>query len=291
MKISIVDKDIQNTLDLTSDELVRLLRYKKIDTRSTPFTIVSPVIIVCDDKKFEVDVLDIPSLRGDEMYGDFDNDISMEDAYYMRRYQENQLRAIREETDDTLKERIEPVEAFTLKVELSSELFAALVPTSEILILFRVQNAPAYTRTSKVRVDYNKQKDKVKRSGENRPALIIKIDQIKPIVDLLKAQITESAFYEVFIEGKSDEFYDAKDNNLDEIVELIGIKRRSEETDIALRTRVISYLKLRMTELSKVQDDDLKELVDNAQLQADIEKKLNDAEKKNKRKKRDSTNE
>lgn len=282
MRISIIDKAVKNTLDLTSEELVRLLRFRRLDTRRVPFKIVSPVLIVCDDKKFECEILDIKSLNRSP----YDEQNVPSDFYGEGEdLDPGMVRQARKQSEKT-----EDIEPFTLKIELPPGLFAELTKVDQVIVLMRVQNIPVYVRTDAVRVDYNKE-GTYQEPGEperqarvkDKPALLIKVPGVRPILDLLKAQITESAFHEVFIDGKSDEFYDAKDAKLDEIVEIIGIKRRFGESDVELRNRVIAYLKIRMAEATKLKDEELQQMVNETEKQREIDRRIDDASKKQKK--------
>ena len=86
----------------------------------------------------------------------------------------------------------------------------------------------------------------------------------------------------MFIEGRREDFYDASGAELDELVGLIGIKRKVEEGDNELRKRVMEYLKTRV-EQSNVKDEDIKALVKTAEEEAAIQKKIDDAAKKRKK--------
>lgn len=277
MRIRIHDKEVRHSLDLTSEELVSLIRFKKPASRRVPLAIVSPVIVVCDDKKFQADILDIKDAtfvnREEAIYGQPEYGEEAEGEEWASRPGSSK-KAKKDPTED--------IPPFLLTVELTPPMFEAMVGLSELLVLVRVQNIPAYIRTKRVKVDYNME-EKERDNVSAKPKLVLKVEQVRPIVDLLKAQITESAFYDVFIAGKSDEFFEKGGEELDEIVGLIGIKRRVEESDIALRMRVKEYLRIRMEQLTKVKEEDVQGMVKEAEEKADIERKLDEADEKRKK--------
>lgn len=279
MRIRIHDKEIRHSLDLTSEELVALIRYKKPASRRVPLAIVSPVIVVCDDKKFQVDILDIKDAtfvnREEAIYGqpEYGEAYGEEAGEKWESPGGAGKKAKKDPTDD--------IPPFLLTVELPPAMFEAMVGLSELLVLVRVQNIPAYIRTNRVKIDYNME-EKEKDNVSAKPKLVLKVERVRPIVDLLKAQITEAAFYDVFIAGKSDEFFDKGGEDLEEIVGLIGIKRRTEESDITLRMRVKEYLRIRMEQLTKVKEADVQGMVKEAEEKAEIDRKLDDADDKRK---------
>ena len=272
MKVQITDKLIKHILSLTSDEEVLLLRYKKLGNRrggGGTVQVESPVLVVCENQRFQADVLEIEEVgnRYDE-YG-------------------SEPEKIKKAED------ISKLDPFDMTLELSPELFKELVSTKEPLILLRVMNVPAYIRTNKIKVVYDKSKD-IRPEKEDEavpqsrkptvPTMVVRVEKMRPIDDLLKQHITDSAFYEVFIEGKREDFYDAEGAELDELVGLVGIKRKVEEGDNELRKRVIEYLKSHV-EKSNVKDEDIQQLVKTAEEQAAIEKKIDDAAKKRRKEK------
>lgn len=279
MKIRLGDREVSNALDLNSEELIRLLRFQKPKTSKAEFQIVSPVLLILGDKKIQaniVNVRDNESLRNDPYAGDGGGSFT---GYYAEEVEKLYPGSI---TPRKAKDSTESISPFILELELTPEIFDGLYGVKEVIILLRVQNIPAYIKTNKIKVDFNLEDSK----KENyTPTIAIKVEKVRPILDLLKAQISESNFFEVFIEGKSEEFYDKGGKDLDDLVELIGIKRKAEESDIELRRRVIDYLKLRMEQLSKVKDSDLQQIVKEETDKKRIERKLNEADEKRKKKK------
>jgi hypothetical protein len=270
MKVTITDKLIKHVLSLTPEEEVFLLRYKKLGNRrggGGTVQVESPILVVCDNQRFQVDILEIEEVgnRYDE-YG-------------------QEPERIKKAED------IGKLDPFDMTLELTPELFKEVVATREPLILFRVLNIPAYIRTNKIKIIYDKSKDV--RQEPNDPAarkpviptMVVRVEKIRPVDDLLKQHITDSAFYEVFIQGKREEFYDVTGAELDDLVGIIGVRRRVEEGDVELRKRVIEYIKMRVASLSTIKDSEMTQLVRTAEEEADVQKKLDDAAKK-KRKER-----
>jgi hypothetical protein len=288
MRIKIVDKTVQHTLDLTPEELVNLIRYKKIDTRSVPFKIVSPVLLICDSKKFQIDIINIENVSsgGGSTYSDGggreyypEDDVPFESPDFQE---------MEEEVGSSKKKKKDPMAkmpSFTLRLEIVAQMFDALAASQEILLLLRVQNIPVYVRTNLVKVDYN-MADPVKGSEKKaKPTLLVKIERVFPIVDLLKAQISESDFFDVFIAGKREEFFEKEGADLDEIVGLVGIKRKVEESDIELRMRVKDYLSIRIDQMTRIKETELQQMVKETEEKERIDKAIDDANKKNKDKK------
>ena len=236
-RITITDKQVKNVLDLSPEEEVLLLRYDKVDPVREAGAIVSPVLVVCGDKKFEVDLIGQPTDLNDN-YGD------------QSQGKEKGLSKVK------------------IRTELPPELFKELVGVKDILLLARTQNVPSYIMTNRVSVEYDKTKDAP-------PMLVVSCDKFKPIDDLLKAQISEPTFYEVFIEGNNEGFYNAEGEQLDNLIEPIGVKRRIEEGDTELRQRVIEYLKFRLQGTVKVKDEEIKTLIE----QAEVDQKIDEASK------------
>lgn len=261
MRIAL-DKQTQHVLNLSSEELVTLLRYRKIDPRLVSGSIVSPVLLICEDKKFQCTVYNVveqgTSIPSDWPYGR--EGLLLDD-----------LEAIQSD------EKPSKFSPFLLQIELTPEMFEPIIKTELIYVVMRLNNKPVYTKTKNVKIEYNKA-DK-----ESKPSLVISVGGIRPIVELLKAQITESAFYDVFVNGDSNEFYDAESKALDELVEVVGFKRRLEESDGELRKRVIDCLKFRVTEGAKLQDADLQKLVSDEEQRQNIERKIDDADKRRKK--------
>ena len=157
---------------------------------------------------------------------------------------------------------------------MTPELFKSLSTNKVVLILLRIQNIPAYAVVEKIRVNFDKPGD----SG----SLGMNIDRVKPIVELLKTQLTESSFYETFIVGKSEEFFESEGTQLDNLVALVGVLRKENESDNELRIRVKSYLKIRIAETTNVGDDELKALIRKSEEVAEIERLMNEAKSKKK---------
>ncbi len=269
MKITLTDKELRHTLDLSSEEIIALIRYQNPKPSKGEFEIVSPCLLIVGDKKFQVDILNVESQA----------EVGLESDDILERLRVYESSG---EFPSEAKQPKKDVSPFVLTVELPSPLFEALSNNQELIVLFRVRNIPSYVKTDKAKVDFNLEESL--KTGY-KPSLVIKVDKVKPIADLLKAQISESQFQEVFIEGNSDEFFNNEGRPLDELVGLIGIKRMKEETDVALRTRVKNYLKLRLDQLSKVDDAQLQGLLTEEEEKARIERKLAEAEKRMKKKK------
>ena len=74
MRINIVDNKIKYALNLTSEELVHLMRLQPLQNRRTPFQIVSPVLLVCGDEKHEVEVKQVNE-SGNQRQIAYDDDV------------------------------------------------------------------------------------------------------------------------------------------------------------------------------------------------------------------------
>jgi|GEM_PF-5258868 len=268
MKIALTDKEVQHALDLSSEELVSLLRYRRPTETAAKFKVVSPLLLVVGSKKYQVDLLEIELDR---------NSSTGQMSWEGEDWDTTDLPSTnvsKKKKDKSLK-----LPSLVITTELTAEIFTSLLEVSEVMVLLRINNVPGYFITDMVRVDYNKAAAFPERDSQKspRPRLIMKSGVVRPIVDLLKAQISESSFYECFIGGKSEEFYNSEGDALDEIVELIGFLRKNNETDIALRRRVIDYLKLYLESRTSVTDEDLNKIVDEAQKKIEIDKKIDEA--------------
>lgn len=266
MKITLGDKAVSHSLDLTSDEFIRLVRFQKPkpNIKNSDLEIISPVLLLIGEKKIQATVL---NMQDD---GTAQRRLELRDEMF------DELSPRKQSEKQTAKDVTERIAPFRLELEITAETFEALIKTKDVLVLFRVQNIPCYVQTSKVKIDFNLENSPI-------PALVIKVDKVRPVLELLKVQITESQFNEVYIEGKSDDFYDKGGADLDDLVELIGVKRKIDESDIALRRRVKEYLQLRLEQLSRVKDDDLQQMVKDEAEKQRIERKLNAADRKRKK--------
>jgi len=282
MRIRIVDKQIKHVLNLTSEELMLLLRLQPLDSRRVPFKIVSPVLIVCGDQKYEVPIIRVDQLgstrRGEypleiddvqEMIeeGQYFGDVVNIDEAIPDRPPVRQRPRERKKVDPTSK-----IPSFMMEVELNAKLFEGLMNVESPLVLMRVQNIPVYTPIEDIRVNFNKPKA--------TPVLLITVERVQPIVDLLKTQLTESAFYETFIVGKSEQFFESAGVKLDDLVALVGIKRKENESDTELRIRVKEYLKIRIAGTTDVNDDELKALIRQTEEVAEIERSMDEASRR-----------
>ena len=244
MKITLSDKEIRYALELNDEELARLLRYRKLDPNVDPYVIVSPLMVVCNNNKHIAKILDVKDWSANPP-GPGDK-------------------------------KIPP---FDIKIFLSPDLFKDLTLSDELILLFRVRNIPSFVRVSNFRIEY----DTAITSKNKIPALVMRAEEVKPITDLLRMQMSESTFYEIFIQGKNDDFYDATGESLDGLVGLVGIKRMNGELDIELRNRTKGYLKFRISEILPITDEDVQKLVKKAEEEKEIEDKISAASKPNKR--------
>jgi len=249
MKIVITDKTVRNVLDLSEKEVINLLRYRSLDYNKVPYKIVSPVLLISGDDKFELEIKDVEG-KGN---------------YFTPGLKEGSL------PSDFV--------PFVLKLEVVPRLFDSVVKNGEILILVRIRNVPCYIRAQQeIKIIYGGS------VGESMtPKAIMEVNvssEPKAIDDLLRKQISDSTFYEIFIGGESGEFFDSEGGKLDDLVGLVGMKRKAGEGDTELRKRVVDYLKFRVGSITqKIDDSDLEGLL----AQADIDKKLDEASKKMRR--------
>ncbi len=260
MRINIVDNKIKYALNLTSEELVHLMRLQPLQNRRTPFQIVSPVLLVCGDEKHEVEVKQVNE-SGNQKQIEYESD----DIIPMS--EDRPKKSKKQKVDPT-----EKIPGFVIETELTPELFKSLSTNKVVLLLLRIQNIPAYAIVEKIRVN-------LETPGESG-SLGMNIDQVKPILELLKTQLTESAFYETFIVGNSEEFFESEGTQLDNLVALVGVLRKENESDNELRIRVKSYLKIRIAETTDVGDDELKALIRKSEEVDEIERLMNEAKSK-----------
>ena len=275
MRINIVNKQIKYALNLTSEELVHLMRLRPLQTRRTPFSIISPILIVCGEEKVEVEIKEVieTSTRRTLSASDDSGLAEYMDLDPMEGVDEEE-----EEESPTRKKRkrkVDPTEkipGFALETELTPELFTALTKNKVVVVLLRIQNIPAYAMVENIRVN-------ISNPGENG-SLVMRIDRVQPIVDLLKTQLTESSFFETFIVGKSEEFFESTGVQLDDLVALVGIKRKENESDNELRMRVKGYLKIRIAETTDVDDEELKQLIRKAEEVQEIQRSMDESKNK-----------
>ena len=145
MKIRIVDKQVKHILNLTSEELMLLLRLQPLQNRRVPFQIVSPVLIVCGDDKYEVTIKSVDQLEsvGRVPYSDPSRIDEMEEFFDESRvpYEVGRDRSIRRVpyldgsfTDKPVRrktrKKVDPtlkIPSFMMEVELSAKLFGSLM--------------------------------------------------------------------------------------------------------------------------------------------------------------------
>lgn len=252
MRINITDSQIQQVLDLTSTELARLLRFQSVDPKVQPFQIVSPALIVCGERKYEVELLAVEE-RSVGVYSADSTSFYYPSKSYMTR-----------PTTDESK-----VPPFNIKITLTQELYQGLCETVNPLLLFRVQNSPSYSIMSEFRAEF--------KSPGKPGELRVPVNEVKTVTELLKTQLTESAFYEVYIIGRSEDFFESSGKSLDDLVSLIGIKRKIEENDTELRLRVKDYLKIRLAGTTNVTDEELYDVVKKAEEVQEIERAMDAA--------------
>lgn len=273
MRINIVDKQIKYALNLTSEELVHLMRLQPLQNRRSPFQIVSPVLLVCGEEKHEVEVKQVSESSQRMLPAPEDEEEFLESMPEGVEGWQSPKRGKKSKKIDPT----ERIPGFVLETELTHELFKSLMTNKVVLLLLRIQNIPAYAVIEAIRVN-------VDRPGENG-SLVLRIDRVKPIVELLKTQLTESSFYETFIVGKSEEFFESTETQLDNLVALTGILRKENESDNELRTRVKSYLKIRIAETTNVDDEELKGLIRKSEEIAEIERLMDETKRKKDEKK------
>lgn len=281
MRINIIDKQIKYALNLTSEELVHLMRLQPLQGRRTPFQIMSPVLIACGENKHEVDIVRMDeagksrSTRGDS-FSDDPLELSDEDAAEtMYNFRDSRKPPINKKQPTEKIKSTDKIPPFTLETELTPELFNDLTTNKKALLLLRIQNIPAYAVIDSIRVNVS--------SPGTKGSLVMKIDKVSPIVDLLKTQLTESSFYDTFIVGKSEEFFESTGVQLDNIVALVGILRKENESDNEMRIRVKEYLKIRIAETTNVDDRELKALIQKSEEVQEIERSMDEAKKKEKK--------
>lgn len=283
MKINLGDKSIRNALNLTSEELINLLRYQNPKTSSADAEIVSPVLFVFENVNIQSTIVGIQDnnyRETEQPYYDSDDDEEFRDLDGGMVEEDGSIGGRRKKSKNS-KDSVKNIPSFVLEVELTRELFDELLKVKEVLILMRVQNIPVYVLTNKAQIQFNLEESK---KPKFVPSLAVKIDKVRAIVELLKTQISESDFFEVYVKGKSDEFFEKGGADLDDLVGIIGIRRKPQESDIELRMRVKSYLITRMEELSKVKDEDLQNLIKDQAEKDRIEKKMDDAKEKDDKK-------
>lgn len=271
MRINIVDEQIKFVLNLSSEEIVHLMRLQPLQIRRSPFQIVSPVLIACGENKHEVEIIktdesgSVRSLPPPE--GDEEDDLLEGEAWGGE--EEPDKKKGKRRVDPT--ERIPP---FVLTTEVTPELFKDLVMNKQVVVLLRIQNIPAYALIEDIRIN-------VTNPGV-AGNLVMRIDRVRPITELLKTQLTESSFYETFIVGKSEEFFESTGVQLNDIVALVGVLRKEGESDTELRIRVKDYLKIRIAETTDIDDQELKALIRKAEEVQEIERLMDESKRRKK---------
>jgi len=255
------------------------MRLRPLQNRRSPFQIVSPVLIVCGDEKYEVEVKEVSETASRRMLpapdeGEFSGFIDEEAENLDPGFSEDEEGRKIPTGSKKKRRKVDPTEripGFALETELTPELFKGLTTNKVVVVLLRIQNIPAYAMVENIRVNISNPGD----SG----SLVMRIDRVQPIVDLLKTQLTESSFFETFIVGKSEEFFESTGVQLDDLVALVGIKRKENESDNEIRMRVKSYLKIRIAETTDVSDEELKGLIKKAEEVQEIQRSMDDAKK------------
>lgn len=257
------------------------MRLQPLQSRRSPFQIVSPVLIVCGDEKHEVEIKEVSETASRRMlpppdegkFAEFNGEGEMVENLDPGDFDPMTLKV--KEGRKRKKRKVDPTEripGFALETELTPELFTALTKNKVVVVLLRIQNIPAYAMVENIRVNLSN-------TGESG-SLVMRIDRVSPIVDLLKTQLTESSFFETFIVGKSEEFFESTGVQLDDLVALVGIKRKENESDNELRMRVKGYLKIRIAETTDVDDEELKGLIKKAEEVQEIERSMDKESKK-----------
>lgn len=275
MRINIVNKEIKYALNLTSEELVHLMRLRPLQSRRSPFQIVSPILIVCGEEKYEVEVKEVSEAAKRVSSADEEDFIEEVEDLDPGFFEDEEAGKIPTGPKRKKKRKVDPTEripGFVLETELTPELFKALTVNKVVVVLLRIQNIPAYAMVENIRVN-------ISNPGESG-SLVMRIDRVQPIVDLLKTQLTESSFFETFIVGKSEEFFESTGVQLDDLVALVGIKRKDNESDNELRMRVKSYLKIRIAETTDVSDEELKQLIRKSEEVQEIQRSMDESKKK-----------
>lgn len=273
MRINIVDEQIKFVLNLSSEEIVHLMRLQPLQVRRSPFQIVSPVLIACGDSKHEVEIIktdesgNIRALPAPE-----DEEFDFED--FATKGEEIPRSGPPEKKKKREIDPTERIPSFVLTTELTPELFKDLVTNKQVALLLRIQNIPAYALVEDIRVN-------VTSPGE-AGNLVMRIDRVRPITELLKTQLTESSFYETFIVGKSEEFFESTGTQLNDLVALVGVLRKEGESDTELRMRVKDYLKIRIAETTNIDDQELKALIRKAEEVQEIERLMDKAKREKK---------
>jgi len=221
----VIDKELKHVLDLTSEEVVKLIQYKNSATRySSKFDIVSPVLVCAGSKKFQVTLVGAKSLE------EYDSSMQLMDRYEEGGYPDEVPR----------RKNIGSVE-FIATVILSTEMVQPMMEAEYLLFIARLKNKPSYAVISSYRIYFDRKSTMGDTNGKLLLEMVIK--SVKPIEELLKAQISEEQWYEVYVIGKSEDFFLGEGKLLDDLVGLIGLKRLPQEDDFGLRRRVVKYLK------------------------------------------------
>lgn len=266
MRIKIVDKQVKHVLKLTSEEVVALLRFQPPSTNRVPTRVSSPCLVIANGNKYEVDILSVQD-RGGTWSGsnddsddyDVDNDNAVRDFSSRRRKAK-------------WSDPAQKVPPFSITVEMPEGMFEDLVKSESTILLIRVQNIPAYSVVGSISVSFDK--------PGSKPKLVINVSAVKTVADLMRTQITESTFYENFILGRSNEFFDSVGADLDAIVKLVGMCRKPDETDVELRNRVKDYLRLKIAGTTDVDDDIVADLIREAEEKEEIEQAMREAKKR-----------
>jgi len=251
------------------------MRLRPLQSRRSPFQIVSPILIVCGEEKYEVEVKEVSEAAKRVSSADEEDFIEEVEDLDPGFFEDEEAGKIPTGPKRKKKRKVDPTEripGFVLETELTPELFKALTVNKVVVVLLRIQNIPAYAMVENIRVN-------ISNPGESG-SLVMRIDRVQPIVDLLKTQLTESSFFETFIVGKSEEFFESTGVQLDDLVALVGIKRKDNESDNELRMRVKSYLKIRIAETTDVSDEELKQLIRKSEEVQEIQRSMDESKKK-----------
>jgi len=258
MKLSIVDKEIKHTLDLDAEEVVRLIKMEKSPGRyGSSGEIVSPILVIVGSKKFQVQLVDVESEEERRSNVPFE----YPDEYRIEGRTSSQV-------------------IFLIGV-LSPDMVETITGAESLLVLMRAKNRPSYSKIQNFRVLFDR---KCERDTSGKILVELRVRELKPIEELLKAQISVDQFYEVYVIGRSDEFFkNESPAKLDDLVGLIGLKRRADEDDFALRRRVAVYCK-KMVEEPPVPDSEINQVLRQTEEEQKVEQKMDEAKGKKEKK-------
>jgi hypothetical protein len=251
MKINIVDKDVKHVLDLSNEELVRLIKFEPPSKESRILEIISPILVFAGPKKFQVKLVNVES-----------SSRSVSEGY-------ESLWGLSPTSKGSYKT------LFTAYGEVDPEMVRPIIESDNLLVLSRIKNVPSYAVVDRFKIYYDRKCDK---DTDGKVILELRVSKVKPIEDLLKSQITEEQFYEVYVVGRSDEFFRRSGDKLDDLIGLIGLRRREGEDDYALRRRVVKYLR-KVIEEPPIPDEEINKIL----RLAEIDRKIDEAKGRRKR--------